>query len=444
MTLTPPESTPVALRGPRGQVLALTLAALATLPGVVVAGRRDRPRRRPGPGALRARHPRFGVPPGLGGGDAPARRLPGPRAHRARAHRGAARVRRRLHLRVQGRRGPRQVRAARAGQHDRRQPAPHRHRVVDGGAARRVAHDADRPASAATRASSTPTCTSSGRTRSRSRSSRSRPLYSLTLPLKHTLTLVDSVDPHHDLRRFVYPALAARRRRNRTSSDRRARSATLPTTQRRIVVGILLVYAAGVIFAVRRALRRVARPPRRAGGVDTFLLVQWVAPLASEAPELVVAGLFAWRLNTSAGLRHAAVVEGEPVDAARRLAPDRLRDLGRPPHGLPLDSLQREELFLTAAQSVFAIAVLVSRSISVREASMLFGLFIVAVRARRRAARGLREWERIGVGIVYLVLAAVILVQQRACAEAAGPRRPGRARRPAVPRRPDRPTRQDR
>ena len=35
MTLTPPESTPEALRGPRGQVLALSLAALLTAPGVV-------------------------------------------------------------------------------------------------------------------------------------------------------------------------------------------------------------------------------------------------------------------------------------------------------------------------------------------------------------------------------------------------------------------------
>ena len=45
-------------------------------------------------------------------------------------------------------------------------------------------------------------------------------------------------------------------------------------------------------------------------------------------------------------------------------------------HGLPLDSLQREELFLTAAQSVFAVAILVNRSISVREALALFFLFI--------------------------------------------------------------------
>ena len=37
-------------------------------------------------------------------------------------------------------------------------------------------------------------------------------------------------------------------------------------------------------------------------GISEFLLVQWLAPLASEAPELLVAGLYAWRLNTNAGL----------------------------------------------------------------------------------------------------------------------------------------------
>ena len=30
-------------------------------------------------------------------------------------------------------------------------------------------------------------------------------------------------------------------------------------------------------------------------GIDEFLLVQWLAPLASEAPEFVVVALFAWR-----------------------------------------------------------------------------------------------------------------------------------------------------
>ena len=44
---------------------------------------------------------------------------------------------------------------------------------------------------------------------------------------------------------------------------------------------------------------------------------------------------------------------------------------------------------------------------------MLFGLFIGQFVLGGVLPDGLRELERIGVGIVYLVLAAVFLVQQR-------------------------------
>ena len=86
--------------------------------------------------------------------------------------------------------------------------------------------------------------------------------------------------------------------------------------------------------------------------------------------------MFAWRLNTSAGLgtllsskvnQWTLLVGSLPIVYA--ISAGHLT-------GLPLDSLQREELFLTAAQSVFAIAVLVNRRMSVREAWTLFGLFI--------------------------------------------------------------------
>ena len=70
-----------------------------------------------------------------------------------------------------------------------------------------------------------------------------------------------------------------------------------------------------------------------------------------------------------------------------------------------------------------------------REAWMLFGLFIAQFVLGGVLPEDLRELERIGVGIVYLVLAAGILFQQRAYAEAAGARRPRGARRRAVPRR---------
>jgi cation:H+ antiporter len=237
-------------------------------------------------------------------------------------------------------------------------------------------------------------------------------LYSLTLPLKRTLALFDSViliaifvvffvrigrapaeEPH-----LVGPARLI---------------ATLRPSRRRAVVGAMFLYAAGAIFACAEPFAESLVHIGERAGISTFLLVQWVAPLASEAPELLVAGLFAWRLNTSAGLgtllsskvnQWTLLVGSLPIVFS--LSAGRL-------HGLPLDHLQREELFLTAAQSVFAVAVLANRSISVREAVALFGLFITQFVAGGVLPSDLREFERVGVGVLYLVLAAGMLVRQR-------------------------------
>jgi cation:H+ antiporter len=238
-------------------------------------------------------------------------------------------------------------------------------------------------------------------------------LYSFTLPLKRTLTIVDSIILISIFVFFVYRLWRAPSEEPHLVGPARLIGA-LPTTRRRVVVGMLLAYAAGVIFLCAEPFAESLVHLGEQAGIDTFLLVQWVAPLASEAPELLVAALFAWRLNTSAGLgtllsskvnQWTLLVGTLPIVFA--ISAGHLT-------GLPLDSLQREELFLTAAQSVFAIAVLVNRRMSVREAWMLFGLFISQFVLGAILPEGLRELERLGVGTVYLVLAAGILVQQRA------------------------------
>jgi cation:H+ antiporter len=62
------------------------------------------------------------------------------------------------------------------------------------------------------------------------------------------------------------------------------------------------VFAAAVILLFAEHFAEALVLSGEALGVSEFLLVQWIAPLASEAPELLIAGLYAWRLNTSAGL----------------------------------------------------------------------------------------------------------------------------------------------
>jgi cation:H+ antiporter len=237
--------------------------------------------------------------------------------------------------------------------------------------------------------------------------------YSLTLPFKSTLTIVDSIVLVAIFIWFVLRLWRSPAEEPHLVGPARL-IGSLPTVRRRIVVGLLLAYAATVIFLCAERFADSLVHLGEQAGISTFLLVQWVAPLASEAPELLVAALFAWRLNTSAGLgtllsskvnQWTLLVGSLPIVYA--ISAGHLT-------GLPLDSLQREELFLTAAQSVFAIAVLANRRMSVREAWMLFGLFIGQFVLGGVLPDGVRELERIGVGSIYLVLAAVIFVRQRA------------------------------
>ena len=49
------------------------------------------------------------------------------------------------------------------------------------------------------------------------------------------------------------------------------------------------------------------------------------------------------------------------------------------PQAMPLTDVQAKEIFLTAAQSAFAVVVLASFSLSLREATILFVLFVAQI-----------------------------------------------------------------
>jgi cation:H+ antiporter len=149
----------------------------------------------------------------------------------------------------------------------------------------------------------------------------------------------------------------------------------LATPRRRATVVGMFVFAALVILACAEEFAHALVESGDAIGISEFFLVQWLAPLASEAPELLVAGLYAYRLNTNAGLgtlvsskvnQWTLLVGTLPIAFA--LASGTL-------DGLPIIARQREEVLLTAAQSFFAVTILINLSMSLREAAVLFGLF---------------------------------------------------------------------
>src|SRR3954453_4799943 len=237
-------------------------------------------------------------------------------------------------------------------------------------------------------------------------------LYSLTLPLKRNLTLFDA-----GVLILLFILYGIRISKSPAEEPHLVGPARLlgqlPDGRRRVVVGLLLAFSALVILLCAEPFAESLVGAGGGLGVSPFLLVQWLAPLASEAPELLVACLFAWRLNTNGGLGTLVSSKVNQWTLLVGSLPIVFVVFGGARSGLPLDSLQREELFLTAAQSAFAVTVLANRSLSVREALALFGLFASQFVLGAVLPEHLRAWERVGVGIIYLVLAAGILVRDR-------------------------------
>ncbi|HEU5316288.1 MAG TPA: sodium:calcium antiporter [Chloroflexota bacterium] len=176
----------------------------------------------------------------------------------------------------------------------------------------------------------------------------------------------------------------------------------LPRAVRRLMVYAMFLFAAGVIFI---SADPFAEGLVRSGtqlGVNEFLLVQWLAPLASEAPEFVVALMFGWRGLAGAGLRTLVASKVNQwtlligtLGLAYSLA------LGAPAD-LPLDTRQMEELFLTSAQSLFALAVISNFDLTIREAIVLLVTFLAQLVFPQTEVR-------VAFGVFYVV-AGVLLV----------------------------------
>ena len=104
--------------------------------------------------------------------------------------------------------------------------------------------------------------------------------------------------------------------------------------------------------------------------------MQWVAPLASEAPEFLIAILFALRMRGSVGI--GALISSKvnqwtllvgAIPVAFCLSAGTLS-------GLPLDERQTEELILTSAQSLLAAVLISDLRFSRLEAAGLAALFL--------------------------------------------------------------------
>ncbi len=150
----------------------------------------------------------------------------------------------------------------------------------------------------------------------------------------------------------------------------------LPTAWRRLLTGCLFLFAGFVILANSKPFCEGLIASGRILHVNEFVLVQWLAPIASEAPEFIVAIMFALRgfggvalaSLLSAKLNQWTLLVGM-IPGVYSVSSGSLR------HPIPMGEFQMEEILLTAAQSLLALFMIANLRLSFRYALLLFILF---------------------------------------------------------------------
>ena len=233
-------------------------------------------------------------------------------------------------------------------------------------------------------------------------------LYVIFIPLRHHITLLDTILLVSLFAAYVYFTA----RQDSEGTELVGPSETigrLPRAQRRVAIIGILVYSAAVIFASAEPFAEGLVETGQSFGISEFFLIQWLAPLASESPEVLVASLLAWRGRAGAGM--GALISSKvnqwtlligTLPLAYSISAGEFSLLG----GLPLDGRQREEIFLTAAQSAFAVAVFMNLRMSAREAAALFILFATQLFITN-------EMVRVWYAAAYSILCVVLLIVHR-------------------------------
>lgn len=187
----------------------------------------------------------------------------------------------------------------------------------------------------------------------------------------------------------------------------------MPKKKRFLIMGLLCAIAAAVIVAEAEPFAESLLATATQLGANRFFIVQWLSPLAGELPEIVIAVLFTLSLR--------------PGHALGALVSDKINQwtllLGALPlifsfgsgqfAALDLAPRQTEEVFLTAAQSLFAVSLLLRLRFGVVSAAVLLVLFLgqVAIALVTQHDEAMTIFWLTNFAWVYLALTLLIVLR---------------------------------
>ena len=227
-------------------------------------------------------------------------------------------------------------------------------------------------------------------------------LYSFVIPLKGTLALYDTVIL---LAMFgLYTRAAAKTHHEEPELEGPAEMiASVGTAGRRAAVIAIFAFAGTVIFTAAEPFAESLIATGKSFGVDEFLLVQWLAPLASESPEFIVALLFALKGAAAAGVGTMISSKVNQWTLLVGALPAAFALSGGHLGPMELDVRQREEILLTSAQSLFALVVIANFELTLGEALLLFTLFVPQFFFTHAAGRYIEAGVYLGLCVAWVV-----------------------------------------
>ncbi|MFA5859647.1 MAG: sodium:calcium antiporter [Elusimicrobiota bacterium] len=204
-------------------------------------------------------------------------------------------------------------------------------------------------------------------------------IYSFTLPLKGHIELSDTVILVGLFLYYAYQASKLGVEEPEIEGGPVELLCRAPEPWKAVFTIVLFAIAGSAIFMSAEPFAEGLLDIGEAMKIDKFILVQWIAPLASESPELIVAILFALKAQPELGLQTLISSTINQWTLLVGMLPLIYNiSLGRITPML-MDVRQVEELLLTSAQSLYALLVISNFTFSVLEGAIMFILFTVSL-----------------------------------------------------------------
>jgi len=230
-------------------------------------------------------------------------------------------------------------------------------------------------------------------------------LYSFLIPLKGSLSYLDFIVLFSIYLLYIFSASRAHTIEPEIVGPA-ANLARLSPNRRRTIIALLFLYAGlCILISVRPFTEGLITIGKRLG-IEEFLLVQWLAPLASESPEIIVASIFVLKADPNSGMGVLLSSKINQWTLLVSMIPIAYAISAGRNQPLMLDDRQIEEILLTSSQSLFAIGVLANLRVSLVEALILFLLFITQLFFFSTEIRYLYSG-------LYMILTAVILFSKK-------------------------------